>query len=118
MPLAVEQGLVQVGDYNFVSLEATSSTNSEWGTILGVVVKFVDLNTGEYKHVGFTFDHIDLTSADECKIIQDAVKVGSYSCRIVEEYNFIEATYEDIVISLPSDATQTYTVKANAENLQ
>ena len=119
MPLAVKQGLIGEGDYNFVSLEATSSTNSEWGTILGVVVKSVDIETGAYKHLGFTFDHIDLTTGDECKIIQDAVKVGSYSCRIVEEYNFIEATYEDIVISLPSDATQTYTVKANAnEDLQ
>lgn len=118
MPLAVEQGLIDEGDYNYVSVMALGSTNSEWGTILGVVVKSVDIETGAYKHLGFTFDHIDLTTGDECKIIQDAVKVGSYSCRIVEEYNFIEATYEDIVISLPSDATQTYTVKANAENLQ
>ena len=118
MPLAVEQGLIDEGDYNNVSVMALGSTNSEWGTILGVVVYLLDIGTGAYKHLGFTFDHIDLTTGDECKIIQDAVKVGSYSCRIVEEYNFIEATYEDIVISLPSDATQTYTVKANAENLQ
>lgn len=118
MPLAVEQGLIDEGDYNFVTVQALGSTNSEWGTILSVVVKLVDIKTGAYKHLGFTFDHIDLTTGDECKIIQDAVKVGSYSCRIVEEYNFIEATDEDIVISLPSDVTQTYTVKANADNLQ
>lgn len=118
MPLAVEQGLIDEGDYNYVSVMALGSTNSEWGTILGVVVYLLDIGTGAYKHLGFTFDHIDLTSADKCKIIQDAVKVGSYSCRIVDEYNFIEVSDEDIVISLPSSATQTYTVKANAENLQ
>ena len=118
MPLAVEQGLIDEGDYNFVAVAGRSGTNSQWGTTYNVVVKLIDLKTCEYKHLSMVFDHIDLTSADECKIIQDAVKAGSYSCTIIEEYNFIDVSDEDIVISLPSDATQTYTVKANADNLQ
>lgn len=118
MPLAVEQGLIDEGDYNFVAVEGRSGTNSQWGTTYNVVVKLIDLKTCEYKHLSMVFDHIDLSSADECKIIQDAVKAGIYSCTIIEVFNFIEVSDEDVVISLPSSATQTYTVKANAENLQ
>lgn len=118
MPLAVEQGLIDEGDYNFVMMLAASSLNSKWGTTLNVAVKLVDLKTCEYKHISMVFDHIDLTSAEKCKIIQDAVSAKKYYCEIIEQYNFINVSDEDIVISLPSSATQTYTVKANAENLQ
>lgn len=120
MPLAVEQGLIDEGDYNFVSVMALSSTNSEWGTTLSVVVKLVDIGTGAYKHLGFTFDH-DVNKFDgsnRCDLINDALERNEFSCGIIEEYDFIEVSDEDIVISLSSDATQTYTVKANAENLQ
>lgn len=120
MPLAVEQGLIDEGDYNFVSVQALGSTNSEWGTTLNVAVKLVDLRTCEYKHLSFIFDH-DVEKFDgsnKCDIIKDAVGKNEFSCEIIEEYSFIEKNHNDIEISLPSSATQTYTVKANAENLQ
>ncbi len=111
MPLAVEQGLVQEGDYNFVMLlQGGDSENNK--NILTIAIKFVNIKNNTYKHLSFRFvnEHND-NNVDT--IIEKAKLTGNYRCEIIEEYSFIEKRNEDIEISLPTDATQTYTVKLN-----
>lgn len=116
MPLAVEQGLIDEGDYNFVMLLPGGDIENG-KNILTYSVRFISTKTNEYTHLYFKFVNED-NDNNVVTIIIKAKESGNYRCGIIEEYNFIEVSDEDVVISLPSDATQTYTVKANAENLQ
>lgn len=117
MPLAVEQGLIDEGDYNFVMLLPGGDIENG-KNILTYSVRFISTKTNEYTHLYFKFVNED-NDNNVVTIIIKAKESGNYRCGIIEEYNFIEVSDEDVVISLPSDATQTYTVKANAnEDLQ
>lgn len=117
MPLAVEQGLIGEGDYNFVMLLPGGDIENG-KNILTVAVKFISTKKYEYTHISFRIVNED-NDNDVVTIINKAKESGNYRCEIIEQYNFIEVSDEDIVISLSSDATQTYTVKANAnEDLQ
>ncbi len=111
MPLAVEQGLINEGDYNFVMLllGGVSENNKN---ILTVAIKFVNIKNNTYKHLSFRFVDED-NDKNVDTIIEKAKLTGNYRCEIIEEYSFIEKRNEDIEISLPTDATQTYTVKLN-----
>ena len=117
MPLAVEQGLIDEGDYNFVMLLPGGDIENG-KNILTYSVRFISTKTNEYTHLYFKFVNED-NDNNVVTIIIKAKESGNYRCGIIEEYNFIEVSDEDVVISLSSDATQTYTVKANAnEDLQ
>ena len=117
MPLAVEQGLIDEGDYYFVMLLPGGDIENG-KNILTYAVKFISIKTNEYTHLYFRFVNED-NDNNVVTIIIKAKESGNYRCGIIEEYDFIEVSDEDIVISLSSDATQTYTVKANAnEDLQ
>lgn len=78
MPLAVEAGLIDANaTLGFVSVQGSSSTNSEWGTTFNIVIRFVDLNTNKYYGFGFIFD--DEQDKDTLlERLQSALDRGNY----------------------------------------
>ena len=88
MPLAVEAGLIDANaTLGFVSVQARSSTNSEWGSTYNVVIRFVDLNTNKYYYFNFVFDADG--SKDQVTLIENAISRGEYTVTSLPEKTII-----------------------------
>ena len=89
MPLAVEAGLIDANaTLGFVSVQGSSSTNSEWGTTFNIVIRCVDLTTNEYYYLGFVFDdEQDKDTILEC--LQSALDRGNYRTASLPEKTII-----------------------------
>ena len=88
MPLAVEAGLIDANaNLAIVLVQASSSTNADWGSTYNVVIRFVDLNTNKYYNFGFVFDADG--SKDQVTLIENAISRGEYTVTSVQENTII-----------------------------
>ena len=89
MPLAVEAGLINAdATLGFVSVQGSSSTNSEWGTTFNITIRCVDLTTNEYYYLQFVFD--DEQDKDTLlERLQSALDRGNYRTASLPEKTII-----------------------------
>lgn len=89
MPLAVEAGLIDANaNIAFCLVQASSSTNAEWGTTFNITIRCVDLTTNEYYYLGFVFD--DEQDKDTLfERLQSALDRGNYRTASLPEKTII-----------------------------
>ena len=115
MPLAVEAGKIgQESKLSFVSVQGSSSTNSEYGSTYNITITAVDLTNGDYYNLGFVFDDTRTSMATTTvEAIKDAISrgefktTGGFSKKIMPE--------SDIILEYQSDITEYAIPQAEAE---
>lgn len=115
MPLAVEAGKIgQESKLSFISVQGSSSTNSEYGSTYNITITAVDLANGNYYNLGFVFDDASTSIATSTvDLIKDAITrgefktTGGFSKKILPE--------SEIMLEYQSDITEYAIPQAEAE---
>lgn len=109
MPLAVEAGKIgQETKLSFVSVQGSSGTTSDFGSVYDVVIKAVDLNNDQLYNFEFIFDDKRTSMATTTvEAIKDAISRGQFriSDRGVEKI----IPESDIILEYKNEITE-YTI--------
>lgn len=110
MPLAVAAGKIgQESKLSFVSVQGSSGTTSDFGSVYDVVIKAVDLSNDQLYNFEFIFDDSRTSYKPIIEEIKRAISDGQFriSDRGVEKI-ILE---NDIMLEYPSDITE-YSIPA------
>ena len=114
MPLAVTADKIgQESKLSFVSVQGSSSTNSEYGSTYNITITAVDLANGDYYNLGFVFDDSRTSYTPTIEVIKDAITrgefktTGGFSKKILPE--------SEIMLEYQSDITEYAIPQAEAE---
>ena len=115
MPLAVEAGKIgQESKLSFVSVQGSSGTTSDFGSVYDVVIKAVDLDSNQLFNFEFIFDDTSTSMATSTvDLIKDAISRGQF--RISDRGVKKIIPESEIMLEYPSDITEYAIPQAEAE---
>lgn len=114
MPLAVAAGKIgQESKLSFVSVQGSSGTTSDFGSVYDVVIKAVDLNNNQLYNFEFIFDDARTSYKPIIEEIKRAISDGQFriSDRGVEKI----IPESDIMLEYQTDITEYTTPQAEAK---
>ncbi len=115
MPLAVAAGKIgQESKLSFVSVQGSSGTTSDFGSVYSVTIRAVDLQSNQLHHYQFIFDDTSTSMATSTvDLIKDAISRGQFriSDRGVEKI----IPESDIMLEYKDEITEYTIPQAEAE---
>ena len=111
MPLAVAAGNIDAGTkLSFVTVQGAGGTTAEFGTVYGVTIRAVDLNSNRLHNLRFIFDDPRTSIATSTvDMMKDAISRGQFS--VFDNGREEIMPENDIVLEYPSDITE-YSIPA------
>lgn len=114
MPLAVAAGKIgQESKLSFVSVQGSSGTTSDFGSVYDVVIKAVDLDNNQLHNYEFIFDDARTSYTPTIEVIKDAISRGQF--RISDRGVKKIIPESEIMLEYPSDITEYTIPQAEAE---